>query len=220
MDITLGTLVKTVTTPTKLEKTVGSLPVEATMTVIAAIAGGALAPLLPVLTNALASNRQRARVESTLADISVLLLAMGDRINELSDSQYKIVNETILTILHTVDSEKLKILKRAVAGSVNNVDIASFDAYHLTRLLRDISAQEVAFLRKNFSFERIRLVTSETKTTGRQLEIQIDTMDGRLAAGLVSLGILAAVGGTIADMGTYRFTPIAGKLLALLGDVP
>lgn len=206
--------------PSNLERVAGSTTAEVAMTTIAALAGGVLAPFLPVLTNTLAASRQSKRVEQALEQISTLLTDQGDRLNKISDNQYKLVNEALLALLQTSDLAKIELLKSAIKNTINLDDESTFDSYQLSRLLRDISVQEVIFLREKFGVDRISLVIQETKTPHSHLEIRIDTEDGRLAAGLMSLGILAPVGGTIDDSGTVRFTPISAKLLALLRNAP
>lgn len=206
--------------PSLLEKSAGSLGTETAMTIIATLAGGLLAPLLPILTNTLAYQRQKVRVETALIEISENLASYGERLNEISDNQYKLVNETILAILQTADKEKLELLSLAVKNTLNLHELDTHEAYFLSRLVRDISVQEIIFLQQSFSHERIALVAQPTETDTGLFEIQINTPNGRLAAGLISLGILASVGGTYDDLGTFRFTPIAAKLLTLLQRAP
>lgn len=211
---------KTLQPASMVEKVSGALATETALTVIAAIAGGALAPLLPVLGNTLAAGRQKARIERAVQDISDNLSRQGERIAHLSDNQYKVVNEIILALLQTSDQEKIDLLRFAISNALELPDIETQDAYFLSRLIRDISIQEVQFLRLTFGHEGIALVIQQTKTANSPFEIEIGTAEGRLAAGLISLGILAQVGGTIDDLGTFRFTPIAAKLLALLKNAP
>lgn len=49
--------------PSGVEKILGHIATEASLTIVAAIVGGPLAPLLPVLTKSLAASRQQDRVE-------------------------------------------------------------------------------------------------------------------------------------------------------------
>lgn len=201
-----------------LESLAGSLPTALAVAYAGALAGGLLMPLLPVLTNALAAERQRQRVEKALQQITDILANQASRLNDISDNQYKLVNETILTLLQTIDQEKIELLRTAVENTVFSPDISSQDTYFLSRLVRDISVQEVRFIQRNFQNEKISLVVKPMNGGEGVLSIQIQSEDGRIAAGLVSLGVLAAVGGTIDDLGTLRFTPIAAQLLALLSQ--
>jgi hypothetical protein len=199
-----------------VETIAGSMPVDIVMTTVAAIVGGPLAPLLPVLVKTLASERQRKRLELELAEVTNDLASMKDRLNTISDNQYKLVNETILAFFQTVDQEKINLLRNAICNIVEIENLNSHESYFLSRLMRDISAQEVSFLRRNFVIEKLCLVARPVQVGETVHEIQIDTEDGRLASGLISLGVLAAIGGTIKDLGTFRFTPIAAKLLRKL----
>jgi hypothetical protein len=52
--------------------------------------------LLPVLTNALANGRHRARLEATLNQMNAILVENVEKVQKLSDERYKVVNEAIL----------------------------------------------------------------------------------------------------------------------------
>jgi len=202
--------------PTNTERIAGSVVVESSLAAVAALAGGPLAALLPVLSKSFAAERQRKRVEEALLELDALFRANERAVRDLSDAQYKLVNETVLGILHTTSSEKLAYLRSAVANAMSMADVEPEDAAILSRVVRDISAEEVAFLVRSFGYEKVRLVLDVQEQSSEVLEILLASPEAKLVSGLVSLGILASGGGTYEDLGQLRFTPIAAKVLALL----
>jgi len=96
-----------------LEKLSGSVITTSATVLLAAFTGTPLAALLPVLTNTLASNRHEQRVEQAIEDIYQIIKAHDVQLAQLTDSQYKLINEAILITLQTTEDEKLKYLKTA-----------------------------------------------------------------------------------------------------------
>lgn len=104
--------------PSSLETVGGSTATEATLTFVGALAGGPLAPLLPVLAKSLASGRQHSRVVAALASIDQTLKNHSSQLADMTDEQYKLVNETILAVLHTTSETKLAYLRTAVRNAL------------------------------------------------------------------------------------------------------
>jgi hypothetical protein len=150
--------------PTALEKIAGSVVTESTLTLVGVLSGSPLGALLPVLANSLASERQRQRVEAALAEINSVLETQGEALRNLTDPQYKLINETILAFLHTTSVEKLSYLRRAVRNGLEMSAIQPEEAVVLSRVIRDISAEEADFLVRNFSYERIQLGVADGPT--------------------------------------------------------
>lgn len=185
---------------------------------VGALSGSPLAVLLPVLAKSLASGRQRQRVEAALVDINSVLEAQGEALRNLTNAQYKIINESILAILHTTSDEKLLYLRRVVHNGLRMSEIQPEEAVVLSRVIRDISAEEVDFLVQNFSFERIQL----GNTTGPAVPgIHVVPGGGRdelITSGLISLGLMIPAGPTTDDQGLMRFSNSVAKLIALLRE--
>ena len=202
-----------------MEIIAGGLPVQATLTAVAALAGGPLAALLPVLASTLAAERQRKRVEAALADIERTLLAQREKLSSLTDGQYKFVNEVVLTLLHTTDKEKIELLKRAVRNGLDLTEMPDHDSVYLSRIIRDISAQEADFLTKNFGMQRIWL-NEKPMAEGRVSTIAVDpgTIDGQIVSGLITLGLVSTAEPTWDDSGLLKYSPMVAKLLAVLRD--
>lgn len=205
--------------PTRLEKVAGSLPVEVTATVIAALAGGPLAAILPVLAKSLASERQKLRIENFLLEISRVLEAHEEMLRNVSDAQYKLINEAILAALQTTQAEKLALLKRAVRRSLDLKDLEFQEAVSLSRIIRDISVEEVMFVVNNCSYHGISVAAPGTPAEDGILQVRPGSRDELLVSGLLSLGVLTPGQPTLGQiLGFSRITP---KLVALLrnGDV-
>jgi hypothetical protein len=206
------------TRPSALERITGSVAVEGALTVAAALAAGPLAPLLPVLTKSLAAERQRTRLESTLTTINAILSAHEAQIRDLTDEQYKIINEAVLATLTTTEAEKLSLLRNAVKNAITVVGIAPQESVLISRVIRDISAQEARFLVAAFGYESVEISGSAEGAAPDRTVLRVlpDSVDALSVSGFVSLGLLAPPESSWDGIGRMRFTRIAAKVLALL----
>lgn len=204
--------------PSKLERLAGNVATESALTVVGAMAGGPLAPLLPILAKSLASERQRKRVESTLAEIGSVLAEQEEKINRLSDEQYKLINETVLAVLHTTHEEKLAYLRTVVRNSINTTNLRAEEAAILSRIVRDISAAEADFLLRTFQFVGIHLIETQAGEEFSDGILRIDpkSAEALTVSGLLSLGLLAPAEPTWDAPNVLRFTAVVAKLLVLL----
>ena len=205
------------TLSTKLENIAGSLPSEAALTLVGVLSGNPLAALLPVLSNCLASSRQKKRVETALAEINSVLTIHANTLRNINDAQYKLINEVILTLLHTTSDEKLVYLRRAVRNSLKEFDMQAAEAAALSRIIRDISAEEAEFLISSFSYQRLQLGNAGG-TAESVLVIPIGGREELVVSGLISLGLLISAGPTIDDGGLMRFSNAVTKVIALLHE--
>lgn len=203
--------------PTTLEKIAGGLSAEAALTAIAAAVGTPLSALLPVLGKTLAAERQKARVEAILREMNDILLRHEAELHQLTDQQYKFINEAVLALLHTTNEGKMRFLRDVVRNSLLTSSLADQEAVFLGRIIRDISVEEAQFLINNFSFRRIWLSDLEVaKSDVPTLAVKPATPDGHTVLGLFTLGLVAPAEPTFDDMGLMKFTPMAAKLIALL----
>lgn len=201
---------------TKIEKIAGSLPVEAAATMVAAIVGGPLAPLLPVLAKSLASERQRLRIESYLVEISRVLENHEESLRKLSDPQFKLINEAILAGFHTTQAEKLTLLRRAVRRSLALRDIEFQEAVILSRILRDISVEEAMFVVNNSSYRGVYIADPRDPGEDGILRVRPNSTDESLVSGLLSLGVLTPGQPTLGQI--LGFSRIVPKLISLLKE--
>lgn len=203
---------------TPLERIAGQPAIEVALTYLGAAIGTPLAALLPILTKSLASERQRQRVESTLAEMDKMLTKHEREIQELTDAQYKLLNETLLALLHTTEVEKFQFLRRAVANTLQERELIPQDAAVLSRIVRDISVAEATFVLHNFSFDRIWITTEENETSGRALLVKPSSPEAIVVSGLTSLGLLLSGSSDFAGLGMLEWTPVTTKLVAILRD--
>lgn len=204
--------------PTVLERVSGSLVTEAGLTAFGAIAGGVLAPLLPVLAKSLASERQRQRVEATLSQLNGVLERHEEVLRNLSDEQYKIINETVLTLLQTTQEEKLKYLRAVVENSLTENQLLPEEASVLSRIIRDISAEEIAFLLGAFRYSGVALTELPQPPDEQEdniLHVSPSSREALAVSGFLSLGLVAS-GGPTWDLTPLRFTRVVARLIALL----
>lgn len=204
--------------PSALEKASGSLVTEVALTAVGAAAGGVLAPLLPVLAKSLAAERQRERVEATLRAIGAELDRQHELVTELTDGQYQLINEVVLSALQTTQQEKLEFLRAAVRNALHQRDIPQEEAVILSRIIRDISANEASFLLRSFHFDGVALTPMEQPAEPQEdniLHIAPDAPDALYVGGLVALGVLHT-GQPTWDIAPLRFGRFTAKLIALL----
>lgn len=203
---------------TAVEKVAGNLVTQSALTVVAALAGGPLAALLPVLAGSLASERQRARVEQALVAISGILESHATKIRDLTDEQYKVINESVLALLQTTQAEKLSYLRAVVANAIAMREIEPQEATVLSRVVRDISAEEAAFLIRYFAFDGIHLMAPPAgqQFTDNIVRIDPGSKEALVVSGLLSLGLLAPAEPTWDAPNVLRFSRIVAKLIALL----
>ena len=203
--------------PTTLEKIAGNPLLEAALTAISAAAGTPLAALLPVLGTTTAAGRPRQRVEETLREMDAILARHEAQLRELTDQQYKFINEAVLALLHTTNESKMRFLREVVEGSLSASALLDQEAVFLSRVIRDISAAEVQFLLNNFSCDGVMLTETELlEPKDSRPMIRPNTVDGQAVLGLVTLGLMAAKNTTYGGSPVFGFSPMAAKLIALL----
>jgi len=200
-----------------IEKSAGSLPAKITMVALAAFSGNPLAIFLPLLTDSLAGSRHKRRVEKAIKEIERVLEEHGDKLKDLSDSQYKIISEAILTVFQTIERQKLEYLKCAIKNTFNYPYTTTSDAERISRIIRDISADEAAFLIKNQSYELFQ-VGEKLRTKKKAFLIKPGSQAAVLIDGLTSLGLMVIGGQTWDELFSYRFTPLAPKIIKMLQD--
>ena len=205
-------------TPTTVEKIAGNIGTESALTIIGALSGNPLAPLLPILSKSLASDRQQKRVEAALIEINSVLEAHADALREITDGQYKLINEAILAFLHATSAEKLTYLRRAVRNSLTMSDIQPEEAVVLSRVIRDISDEEADFLLRHFSHQRIQLGSAQNSEPSGVLVVPAGGGEELIVSGLISLGLIIPAGPTFDDSGLMRFSNVVAKIIVLLRE--
>ena len=204
--------------PTGVEEISGHIVTQTALAAISAIAAGPLAALLPVLAGSLAAERQKARVEKCLAEIDTILQVHSESIRSLSDEQYKLINESVLAPLQTTQQKKLDYLRSVVANSLSAQGLKFQEVAVLSRVIRDISAEEADYLLQSFQYQGIHLMaTAEGQEfTDNILRVNPASRDALIVAGLMSLGILVPAEPTYDAPNILRFSGIVAKLISLL----
>lgn len=195
--------------------------------------GGALGGLIPSLIDIPVSRRQRQRTEIAFQDIEERLTGRIDEIQQPGDEQFKIISESLITISQTLEARKTEYLKSIAVSAVRYSDYSSYDSILLSRIIRDISAEELTFLLKNFAHTSFNIFSwydeddkSEEKLKDlRELRERISQEGGLLilqtepeapvANGLLNLGVLMP-GKLALGVYKYRISGIAVKLIKLL----
>ena len=176
--------------------------------------------LLPVLTSALGFMEAEKRIKAWMADVNVELQRLGDHLNRFSEAQMRLTVGIIQIATSTVEAEKLRMLRAAVLNVAGSDYIEHFEAQEFTRILRDVSAADIAFLARHrgvveFSFQR----SSKDPRDGL-VYLGPDGQDALIARNLITLGILARSWetGTASDVGAYKVADFVPKLLLLIED--
>lgn len=202
--------------PSSLEKVSGSLLTEIGATTLAAYVGTPLAALLPVLSNSIANGRHRKRVEKALSEINQKFKEYEEQIDNLTDSQYKIINEAILAILQTTEEEKIKYLKSVIENNIKEEKVSISLASQISRILRDISTEEIIFLVKNSRYSKITFSEKSTNNNDNELSLDPYSKEGVIISGLISLGLMIPAATTFDDIGSYHFSPLVKNLLEVI----
>ena len=200
--------------PSIVEKVSDSLVTEGALISIGALAAFPLAPLLPVLSNSIANRRHKARVEKTLLEIDETLKEHESKLQNLTDSQFKIINEAILTILQTTEDAKIEYLKTAIRSNVESEKVPISYASQVSRILRDISADELRFLIENSNYSTI--VFDLEKVGDNELKVEANSEQGALVTGLISMGVIVCASSSWDSIGRYKFSPLVTKVLAAI----
>lgn len=199
-----------------LEKLSGSVITTSATVLLAAFTGTPLAALLPVLTNTLASNRHKQRVERAIEDIYKIIKAHEGQLTQLTDSQYKLINEAILITLQNTEDEKLKYLKAAIDNTFSKGEIKDLEAAQLSRIIRDISSEEIIFLINHSTFSSI--IFNQKPNDDSELSIDQESKHGEIASGLISLGLIVPGAASWGGMGRHHFSALVPKLIDLVRD--
>ena len=199
-----------------LEKITGNLATKTAGTTIGILGATAtpLAAFVPFLLETLASGRQAKRLEAAFKKIESILKDHEKLINELTDDQYKVINEGVSSALYTINEEKLNYLVTVITNTATQPSTCSGISDHLSRVIRDISADEILFLLNNISFVGVA-VTDSAVNNDELLQISPGTNEELLLTGLMHLGLVYAKDSTW-DFQVYKWSPIVDKLVALL----
>ena len=166
----------------------------------------------------LAAGRQQQRVEATLIAIQKTLTEHSEALFRISDEQYKLINEVVLAVLQTTQQEKLDYLRNAIRNSLSVPNFSAHEAVALSRIIRDISAEEAALLIRLFAFEGIQLVDEKADKDPMSTIFRLSpsSPDATQVTGLLSLGLLLPPQSSWGGIGVQRFTKLAAKAIALL----
>lgn len=197
------------------------------------LVGGAIGGAIPSLVNIPIAKAHQEKLQSTLNEIEFELKKDIDLINKLNGEQFKIINELIITLNRTVDVDKIEYLKNAILKTVNYKDYSSYESILLSRIVRDISTEEIKFIIDNYHYKTINIYswydhkdnTEEGVKKTRELNTRIkneqgilflpDSIEALIINGLVSLGVLAP-DALATGIHKYKYTDITVKLLVLL----
>lgn len=202
-----------------VEKVSNNLAVNVATTAVG-VFGATITPLaafIPFLVKSLGSNRHTKRLEKMMQELEAVLGCQSEQIKSLTDDQYKVVNEAISAAFYTINEEKLEFLKRTIMNSINDPDLVASASDLLSRIVRDISADEATFLVQNASYKSVSVMEPPGKLDG-VLFLRPGSVEETILSGLINLG-LVYLQTSRAGMIDYEWSPLVPKLIALLKEV-
>ncbi|MBX9347568.1 hypothetical protein K5M36_10755 [Chromobacterium vaccinii] len=219
---------------TFLEKLTGTAPqLAATIVATAATTTGftpIAAALLTPLMSTLAYSRHMKRIEDSIEEINKELSVLEEDLFNISDAQYKFISETVVVALQASEEGKLDYLKLAIKNGVSDAEMNTNEANILSRIIRDISLEEISFLCTCENFQPFFFVRRESGQSESQYKERLaslavhsnrrnffyhSTSAEHIITGLISTGLIFGESGF--DGTTYYFSPIIYKLASLLG---
>lgn len=87
-----------------------------------------------------------------------------EKIKKITEPQYHLFCSTLRQFFNTVDEEKLNYLKKVANNTIEHSDLTHYQSEILSRILRDISTEEVKFLAKHIHYEAILIGEKRTQT--------------------------------------------------------
>lgn len=205
--------------PSRIEKFFDNSLTKGGFALISGVSSIPISALLPVLGDSLASERHRARVQSELERINEILHIHSNKIQNLTDHQYNLVSEIIITVLQNTETEKSKYLRNAVNSGLEMEDLSATESAQVSRAIRDLTAGELEFLARYFADTLLIGSMSNNEKNGA---VPIDKSSNEMVylSGLIGLGLVIPAGSTIGDSGRYVFAPICTKLRSLVDEDP
>ena len=213
--------------PSSLESLADSTPVKAFWAFGCVVDGGVLGPIGQFLTGSLAGRLKTKRLNEFYRRVSEHMTKSPEKMNNLSESQFKIVQESLAAALYTIEEAKLDYLKMAIFTNIDNETVPPPFASAVSRALRDISVKELKFLIEHRKVERFQFIADasphaagiKTQDSGKEniLEVRLDSQEGESLSGLMGLGICVTASSSIDDIGRPQYSPLAQRILAALG---
>jgi hypothetical protein len=151
-----------------------------------------IAIFLPPLMACWAGLRQQERLNSFIVGTTESLNRHEAQLNEISETQFQMISEAVVSALHTVDARKLDMLRHWIDNSFE-VDVPAEQSAFVARAIRDISPEEAYFL---LSLGQKPITTSNYEVDNTEYQyVDPDSKEYLAMVGLVSLGLLRDQGG-------------------------
>lgn len=146
-----------------------------------------IAIFLPSLAGCWVGVKQQARMKEFIQTVSLCLNEHSDMLNQISETQYQMISEAVVSALHTLDKKKLDMLRYWIANSFH-VDVEPEQSAFIARAIRDISPEEAEFLSR---LDHKPIITSvHDRDDAKYNFVDPESKDYLSMVGLVSLGLL------------------------------
>ncbi len=174
-----------------IEKISSNIVVKGSATSVAVL-GTTVTPLaafVPFLVDSLASGRQARRLEEMFNELQRITEENAENLKNVTDDQYKVINESIAAAFYTIEQDKIDILKRAAINAFADPETVNRSSDALSRVVRDISAVEAEFVIRNFGCDMFQ-VANEVNWSEKAMAIKPGSNDEITLSGLINLGLL------------------------------
>lgn len=174
----------------------------------------ALLGIVPGLIQTAVATRHQERIEATITGMQQDAAALAAKLEALTEAQYMLANECVMAVATTIDQAKLDYLRAAFRNSLSDKDIAGDTPELLSRLVRNMSADEMRLVDKLFKFATICIAEADMVDEQGYIA-KIGTHEAMQVGALIQLGLLHALAPSW-DVTRYVWSPVTAKLLALL----
>lgn len=172
--------------------------------------------MVPVLWDANTRRGSEEKVRDAIQEIREELSNHPEQVRDFSEQQLGFVSETVASLASSYDAEKIGYLKNAVLRASKNPGLVLENSGFLARILRDITAQEMNYIARNFSTRLAVLAPNAESHPGDAHIIEQGSEEEGMVAALLSLGLVRTSSSGPFDFDYYDWTRLAGKLLALI----
>lgn len=187
---------------------------------------GGISALVSPFMGILTSELYQKRIADKWLEISKDLEAQQEKLNNLTDAQFKLINEISCTVLSTIHEEKLAYLRNAINNTLDEGKILDHESVLISRIIRDISVDEIKFLLdptfNGQEYEEIYIGTTveSDHIENNALLLSENSNSASAVWGLNNLGLFLSITGFGSTGNIYQYIPIAEKVRSLLREKP
>lgn len=171
---------------------------------------------LPVLQATAAGMLHAKRLEAWVEEVNDDVSRLEVNLHTITEEQYAVAAECCAQAHSTVNTEKLDYLRAAVLNSLSDPSITQNFSEKLGRVIRDITAAEAKLVVEFFAYDHVCIAEKETALQPNTHTVWLGTEEAADFDSLINMRLLQAPHGSSWGAEHYSWTPLAGKLIALI----